>query len=247
MTNNGNGNGNGPARPIGLLERLLNDWLVQQRQKDQMARDHSKFWASDAGRCRLMRFWRRQGREETDPSDERSLRIFAVGKAFHLLIQQMLRDAGKLFAAEMTVETTHIIGHVDGLIRENGHLALYDFKTVHSRKFWHTDGDRHYRLQTATYRLLLPKGIQELVKVARVAYISRDDLLIKEVEITEEDVQEACADWDALITAWKAQEEPAPNPSSWECARYCPYRSACPFARQFAAQERKQTREPFAD
>lgn len=210
-----------------MIEQMINEHIAQDRAQEERRND--KFRCSDAGRCQLMRYWKRQGKPSSDDFDERTLRVFEVGHLFHRWIQGILHDKGVLLQAEMEVEDLHRIGHIDALVRDkDGLLVLYDFKTVNSRKFSYltTESDLHYHYQAATYAMMLPFG----VAAVKLAYISKDDLRIVEVPVDVEGLREEVEeDWHSLAGAWNMQREPVPNPMPWEC-KYCGYCSACPYA-----------------
>ena len=218
-----------------MIERVINEYIIE---KDKMTgQDHArlpKFRVSDAGRCHLMRYWKRQGKPFTDLPDERTRRVFEVGHIFHRWIQDILQRKGLLLAKEYEVMDEHRIGHVDAIVRyEDDWVVMYDFKTVHSRKFhWkkkeNSYSDMHYAMQAWTYYQMINIDVHEV----RLAYISKDDLLIDEILVSDYDSigSKTIEDWDLLISAWVKGEEPKPNPMNWECM-YCVYRSACDYKR----------------
>ena len=218
-----------------MLAELIAQSLNKNLNEEQRSQDYSKFRVSDAGRCHLMRYWKRQGKPFSDVPDERTLRIFEVGRVFHIWLQNLLRLKKVLVAEEFEVQDKHRIGHVDAVVMTEQGLVLYDFKTVHSKKFhymkkFETDGDRHYAMQAYTYAMMLPFGVTDI----RIAYISKDDLCIREVSINEEypNIDEwVLKDWVKLIECWDSQTEPEPNPMDWECG-YCGYKSSCEFGQK---------------
>ena len=212
------------------IEAIIDQYIAEQRSEQDQDRHHDKFRVSDAGRCHLMRFWKRQGKPFTDQPDERTRRVFEVGHVFHRWIQDILQKKGLLIAKELEVKDEHRIGHVDAIVRyADDWLVMYDFKTVHSRKFhWKKkeggNGDLHYAMQAWTYYQMCNLDIHEV----RIAYISKDDLCIDEILVSDYDSigSKTREDWEMLITAWEKGEEPKPNPMDWEC-KYCVYRSIC--------------------
>ncbi len=204
-----------------MLASLIDSYIAEAREEFQHT---EKFRVSDAGRCRLMRYWKRQGKEPTDLPDERTLRVFEVGHVFHKWLQDCLKEKGVLIEAELEVEDLHRKGHVDAIVFSDDKLVLYDFKTVHSRKFNYlsTEKDIHYHFQALTYAMMLPFGVDSV----RIAYISKDDLRIQEIEVLPHIEDEVRQDWLILIEAWERKQEPEPNPKDWEC-KYCIYRSSC--------------------
>jgi CRISPR/Cas system-associated exonuclease Cas4 (RecB family) len=238
-----------------MLANLVDTYISEKRNTNDSGND--KFRVSDAGRCHLMRYWKRQGKPASDDFDERTLRVFEVGHVFHVWLQDLLIEKGILVGKEFEVEDIHRRGHIDALIQTESGLLLYDFKTVHSRKFTYLtdESDRHYHMQAASYTLMLPFGVAE----TRIAYISKDDLRILELPVDVEEIKDAVtADWYTLVSAWANQKEPTPNPQDWEC-RYCTYRASCEHAirpeekpkrrtgkKTLLAEPIEQALEPFA-
>jgi len=212
-----------------MLEKIIDNYIAEKRQAE--LRDHSKFRVSDAGRCRLMRYWKRQDKPASDLPDERQLRVFEVGHVFHVWLQDILKPKGALI--EVPVEDEHRIGHVDAIVQSDEGIILYDFKTVHSRKFHHNrreggNGDIHYAMQAFTYATMLPPSLQRELTDIRIAYISKDDLCIEEVSVFRYPAlpEKTKDDWEILTECWNSQKEPNPNPLPWEC-KYCIYKSSC--------------------
>lgn len=212
-----------------MLARIIDEYIREKNGEGIPSTENPKFRVSDAGKCHLMRYWKRKGIEPTDEPDVRAKRVFEVGHVFHNWLQAILRRNGCLVEEEFEVEDTHRKGHVDAIVMTPEGLILYDFKTVHSRKFNYLNNeiDKHYIHQIVTYYMMLPFGVEDI----RLAYISKDDLRIQEMSIIrefefEKILQETVDDWDKLIIAWETGQEPEPNPETWEC-RYCIYRSRC--------------------
>ena len=210
-----------------MLTEIIAEYITEKSNAE--VRDHSKFRVSDAGRCHLYRYWKRLGKPASDLPDDRAQRIFEVWNVFHVWLQDVLAESGLLFEKELRVEDTHRIGHIDAIVHTDKGLVLYDFKTVHSRKFhWRrkegNNGDMHYAMQAYTYATMLRTGVVDV----RIAYISKDDLCIEEVSVLQiDDIAEYVQqDWATLLAAWVRQEPPKPNPMDWEC-RYCIYRTEC--------------------
>ncbi len=203
------------------------DAYIAGKNAEQL-RSHDKFRVSDAGRCYLMRYWKRQGKPFTDEPDSRTQRVFEVGHVFHRWLQNLLEAKGMLIEKEKKVEDIHRVGHIDALVMTEQGLVLYDFKTVHSRKFHYKrkeggNGDKHYAMQAYTYAQMLPFGVADI----RIGYISKDDLCIEEVSVDEAIEQDVIDDWNTLIELWEKQIEPPAQPQyEWEC-KYCVYKSIC--------------------
>jgi CRISPR/Cas system-associated exonuclease Cas4 (RecB family) len=143
-------------------------------------------------------------------------------------VQDILTQQGLLKMKEFVVEDEHRKGILDAICHYEDKVILYDFKTVHSRKFHYMRNaeidapqDMHYCLQALTYEAMLPFPVDSV----RIAYISKDDLCIEEIEVPDFST-ELTDDWQKLITCWTYQQEPTAKPMDWECG-YCSYRSGC--------------------
>lgn len=208
----------------GLIAKIL-------REKNDAHKPGDKFRVSEAGRCRLMRFWKRKGKPYSDPFTDRVLRIFAVGHIFHSWIEDLIEKSGWDVKIEMKLEDEHRRGVLDLLVRTDEGYVLYDFKTVHSRKFDYLDKekDMHYIHQLITYKIMLKEQEGIDVNDLRLFYISKDDLRVREVPVFHDQyIKETMMDWKILTDYWNKDIEPKPNAEPWEC-RYCVYRSICPF------------------
>lgn len=218
---------------------FLNNYL---REKQNEHTPSKNFNASDMGKCYLMRYWKRQGKEGEE-LDDRSLRNFAVGDVFHDFFQKITAEKGISILSEdkMTIvdEEGNVLlsGRPDDLIRTpTGKLILYDYKTVHSKKFHYLVGgerDKHYEKQVLVYYLMLKDKFPELNDL-RILYISKDDLCLKEmpVWINDKTVAAVKKEIDEINDYWKRQVEPPAQPQAdWEC-KYCPYQSVCPYGKE---------------
>lgn len=211
------------------LAMIIDEYCQQRQQRDTEARDNSKFRVSDAGKCRLMRYWKRLGREYTLDIPSKSLRAMDIGIQLHDWIQRILKVQGGLIYAELEVSDDHRLGHLDALVEMDGQMILYDFKFVNGKKLYYLTrnsplkADKQHSHQIVTYADMITFLPDEL----RVAYIDRDSLDILEIPVDYAQMRpDVFQDWDTLITAWERQEEPTANPQSWEC-RYCIYTAEC--------------------
>ena len=224
------------------LQAILDDFVLTYPGKGQAAfltmtvpthnptRDNSKFRLSDAGKCRLMRYYKRQG-TKAEPLSPDILLQMQVGHLIHAWIETAAYHIGCLIASEEELEDEHRVGHFDLILQRatDSKRILYDVKTISSRKayFMEKNGEKaapQNIAQVLSYHGLLRKPVDEV----RLAYITRDTMAIREVCIWPEDhEQRVTKDWEILIDDWEHEREPKANPEHWEC-RYCPYASGCP-------------------
>lgn len=224
------------------LQAILDEFVLTYPVKGQPAflnltvpthdpnRDNSKFRLSDAGKCRLMRYYKRQGKKAESLAPDILLQMQA-GNLIHAWIETAAYQIGCLISAEEQLEDDHRIGHFDLIIQRTAQSPriLYDVKTITSKKTYLMEkkgkkAEEQNIAQIVSYWSMLPyRSIDEL----RLAYVTRDTMAIREVRIYPEDhVQAVTEDWEILIDAWNAHREPKANAESWEC-RYCAYRSGC--------------------
>lgn len=142
------------------------DQILRGDYHNEIGEPLDYFRASDSGSCKLKRYWKRQGKQGDEPSDQ-SLRSFRSGKMYHDLIEMAFDDI--ILAKEQPIVIPDkdgkpfIVGHEDMLILppdtefkpDGSTLVLYDGKTVKQEKFKYmnaTNGrDYHYELQLHTY------------------------------------------------------------------------------------------------
>jgi CRISPR/Cas system-associated exonuclease Cas4 (RecB family) len=213
------------------LTTILDMYCLERQIIETAARDDSLFRVSDAGKCRLMRYWKRQGKLAEPTYTTEVLRAMQAGILLHSWLLQILKEHDRLLASEIPVMDDHRLGHFDALVSLDGRSVLYDFKTINGKKMYYLtkDGqpkaDVPHQYQIATYAAMLFPHPDEL----RIAYLNRDSLEIVEVPVLYDNVYAGVSeDWSRLIEAWKAQQEPEANPASWEC-KYCAYNTSCTY------------------
>ena len=91
------------------LASIIDDYLSSIRPKENLIpmtihfdekTDAPKFRVSDAGRCRLYRYWKRQGKERLQP-DAKGLRIMEAGNLYHAFLTYALHESGVLLDSEI--------------------------------------------------------------------------------------------------------------------------------------------------
>jgi CRISPR/Cas system-associated exonuclease Cas4 (RecB family) len=225
-----------------MLQQILHDFVTNYPRPDEPAqldltvgthdpnRDTSKFRLSDAGKCRLMRYRKRQGKPGTNGISPDVMLQMQAGNLLHAYIERAVQWAGWMMDCEGTLEDEHRIGHYDMIVgKRSDEQILYDIKTINSKKayFMEREGNRadsQHIMQLVSYAIMFPGQLDDL----RLAYVVRDTLEIREVEVERISSEPTViADWQILLDAWLNQEEPAANPAGWEC-KYCQYATNCP-------------------
>lgn len=208
----------------------LQDLIDQILSRQEASLSSGKFRVSGAGQCYLKRIVEKEGYEPSDPYEPRKLRIFAVGNIFHNWLQDLLEKEGILIGKEIEVEDEVKKGHIDAIIQLDGKRILYDFKTVHSHKFFHLSNgiDIHYCIQAWTYKQMYEAQFQEKIDEVYIIYISKDDLLFEEIDVSKVYNIEKITkeDWEILLKIYKKEEEFHGPKWDWEC-QYCIYKSIC--------------------
>lgn len=204
-----------------------------------------KFRVSDAGRCHLYQYWKRQGKEQP-AKDSASLKLMEMGNLTHAWLEYALQRSGVLYSAEIPVEDDYRKGHADALVTCNGHVSLYDFKTIGNKQAYYmlnngAKAKREHQYQALSYLAMMNVSVSPLypnIKDARILYITREEVsakngdklppltVIADVAADLDLLPAVNADWQSLIEAWDKQQDPKPTPEKWEC-RYCPYHIFC--------------------
>ena len=230
-----------------IIETLVDQAVTRRQLKDDAERDNSKFRVSDAGKCRLMRYWKRQGKPAEKDVPIETLRAMQQGINVHEYIQQAIVDLPGVenIITEYHLEDEHRIGHFDlylalasPLIDERHFMGvLYDIKSKGGKQWYYFDRDGRqpdiiHIYQLTTYWLMATNQGKESFPITqcRLVYVNRDTLDIYETEVIVEAYErDVKADWELLISHWEKQEEPEASPATkWEC-RYCPYYRDCGF------------------
>ena len=204
---------------IEKLDKHLREENIGEKQPDC-------FRISSLGQCFRKRFWERKG-EPKEPLDERTLRVFQVGKIYHSYLQEVLKT--DLIGSEIEVRVGDFVGHIDAIIKGDKGNTLLDFKTVNSRKFNFIGGeaDRHYIMQLLTYAILAEKKYN--ITESRLVYISKDDFRMCEKVYKLDDNWrfDIASDMKQLDDYWRNNELPPAIPQAkWECS-YCNFKQ-CP-------------------
>lgn len=213
---------------IKTVTQTLDDYLMlkEQEKQKEFEKDRAKYWrASGMGQCYRKRFYERQGMEG-QPLEPRMLRVFEVGNILHGYLQDLLKEAGELISAEEEFTNGIVKGHIDAIVKGEKGYIIYDFKTVHSRKFSYLkkEADPHYIKQLLTYTMLAKKKYKN-IQESRLLYISKDDLRMQEIpyqlsDFIEKEIKQELAD---LENYWKCNQLPPAKPQQeWECG-YCQF------------------------
>jgi hypothetical protein len=208
--------------------------------------DKRKFRVSDAGRCRLYRYWKRQGKEQQLQPDINQIKVMEMGNLLHAWLEYVIDFTENLLNAELLVEDTHRKGHADALVELGDKVVLYEFKTIGSKQAWYMlnngcKAKREHQYQVLSYMDMLHRYHKyDFIDEARILYITRQEMnskngdkipplhVVADIAADPDLLPKIALDWHTLISAWEDQKQPIANAQDWEC-RFCPYKDACEF------------------
>lgn len=220
------------------IQRLINEAVRRDSEFQPTSWNISKL-----GSCLRGVYFERLGVKPTKEFDDRTFRVFSVGKILENWVVDLVAGSGKVkVETQGRVENKEydVSGYWDLLIEIEGRKILYEIKSKHSRAFWHMDrngegANYQHKLQLWTYLWLT--GIEE----GRILYISKDDLAILEYPVRRSNKKlekEVMRELTLLNEAWKKKDPtllPLPESKSWQ-ARYCRWHSYCKEAEKYAGQ-----------
>lgn len=187
------------------VQSLIDEALQKNSQYKASTRDGAKFHVSDAGGCYRARIYKRMGIEPTREIEIQGLRKMTAGDAGHQKIQSLLKYNGMLYMSETELETEHIKGHPDAVVK-NGSLSLLEIKTIEKWGMTYIKkqgAKREHQLQMFTYWTMLRTDLPNLNN-AVLSYVKREDFEAKDFYYNwSEDIQRKVDDeWNPLIKHW---------------------------------------------
>lgn len=150
------------------------DKILVNYLNDKEPREHEigVYRASEVSKCNRALYYI----YKSDPKNPgiKQMRVFEVGHVIHEFVENLLKEHEWFIACEEEISKEFndftIMGHYDALIKEEGHLAVIDFKTtknIPTRLY-----DNHLK-QVNTYLHL--KGVE----VGYVVYIEKNSFKTK--------------------------------------------------------------------
>lgn len=231
------------------LQDIIDQHLAQQQVLNENRERSGRYSPSKFGRCFRMQYWSRANEKETNPPDQRSLRLFSSGKIMHDWVENIFLNKSDtsvkitqegvkiLPTVEQKIETEHFCGFAD-IVTED---EVIDMKTEHSyaKDYRKVEGysiiedKKPNVLQIGWYAIQLNKPF------FRICYIDRDNLLIDEYKIPVTDTikEMVSRETDELISYWLTNTLPKAEPRVYgidkktkkpkECFSYCGFRDKC--------------------
>lgn len=227
------------------VREIVEKSVIESRKKDREEWEQRGWFSSGLGNCLSGRYYERlsDGKEEIDP---RKAMLFSVGDAFHEWVYRKVRDSGirAVFEESLEDEALHMVGRLDmRLEREPRIWTVYDIKTVHSKSFWWREKNGNsaqpqHILQLTAYLMMLKAKYPKLTFEGRLLYISKDDLVMQEVDVPYDgkNVAYITQTLTTLNDAWEKKVAPPHEPDvvsesgkwvvNWK-SRYCLYHHLC--------------------
>lgn len=206
-----------------MIEKLINQHLTKQ-QAEPRERSH-KFNPSMFGRCYRAQIWNRKNEPQSNPPDERLLRVFKAGSLFHDFVQDIvIKETKAQVEVEVTTEDTK--GFAD-IVTEH---EVIDIKSVHSKAFWYMtkstnigEDKKPNILQVMWYAKQLKKD------TGRLIFVSKDDLCIQEYAFPlSKWVKEVDDELSILNAHWlKGLPEALPRAFSGKECTFCSFCDRC--------------------
>jgi len=191
---------------------------------------------SALGQCYRRVWWARKNETPSNPPDNRTLRVFAMG---HMVEKFVVDNLLKRYPDWQTqVEVTHddVHGYADIVSPDE----VMDVKSQHSRKFWWNtkemqagkdirDMFMNNWLQVMTYAWYLNKP------KARLIFVSKDDLCIQEYSLDCDDYWKGLIDEELTKIRYYCGNKTIPpatprlyggEETKKEC-EYCQYKDLC--------------------
>jgi len=206
------------------VQQLINQ-EVRQREK-RLPRHWSP---SKLGSCLCGVYLERMGVEPDEEFDDRTLRVFSVGKLFEEWLVGVLKKTDAKFDTQVPCEMPEYdaFGYAD-LVVENGSKIVYEVKSKNSRAFWYMDKkkegpNRQHAMQLWYYLESLK------VDEGRILYLEKDTLTTLEYVIRRDDEdlrKEVIGELELLNRAWKEKVAPPYAEEGWQ-KDYCRWHKKC--------------------
>ena len=209
------------------VQEILNKTIREGREK----REITSWQVSKLGSCLRGIYLERLGVKPDREFDDRTLRVFNVGKMFEDWFISLLGQKGLKAETQVRVEDLelNVSGYADLVAEYKGEKKVYEIKTKHSNAFHYMRKEgkpmRQHQYQSWIYLYLL--GIKE----GAIIYLSKDDLSILEypVFLNDKSIEdEITKELFLLNWAWQKKDPtllPLPE-EEWK-GRYCRFHKSC--------------------
>jgi len=215
-----------------MIQEIINEALKPKEEH----KSSGLISPSKLGQCYRRQYWARKGEPESEPINERTRRVFAMGNMVEKFIIDNLLIRYPDWQTQVKVLKDDVYGYADLVTPDE----VADVKSQHSRKFWYNskdvDGGKDIRdmfypnwMQVMTYAWILGK------EKARLIYVSKDDLSIQEYVLPCDDYWKGEIDMELtkIRYFWDFKTLPIAKPRLYggeetkkECG-YCSFKTTC--------------------
>lgn len=204
--------------------------LITKEVSNREEKEIKSWHASGLGSCVTGRYLERIGVKPDEDFDDRTLRVFSVGKQMEDWIVGLVEKTGVKCEKQVRCELPELdlTGYADLVIENNGKKLVYELKTQHSRSFWYMKDEKtakeHHIMQVWCYLEALR------IDEARIVYISKDDLALQEYVVKRDDPisGKIKSELRMLNECLKRKLPPVPNPDKkWWGNVYCRFHNSC--------------------
>lgn len=206
--------------------------LINKKVNEHEKRRVTSWQASKLGSCLTGVYLERLGIKPDREFDNRTLRVFSVGKIFEDWVTSLCENTTDTMT-ELQIRATlpeyDATGYVDMVVTEtnNQRKYIYEIKSKHSFGFKYLEkegANRQHQMQLWFYLKAL--NIEE----GRIFYVSKDDLRVLDylVELKNEELAlSVLNELSILNRAWKEKVcPPVPSVEDWR-AKYCRWHKQC--------------------
>ena len=178
------------------------------------------------------------------PFEPMALRTFKAGYLFEDFVLNTLEKKGVLVKRQEPVEYRGVKGTLDSVVHLNGEDVLFDVKSAKMSSFKYVDVEgvsEKYIYQLSFYHLALSKKMK-IADIARVFYVEKENLLIKEMPVVCPKHYDAVNKKIDIVEKARTIKELPPERDTTEgtfpcysankkfktCKSYCQYSDNCP-------------------
>ena len=197
--------------------------LINKKVSEREEHEITSWTASKLGSCLTGVYLERLGEKPDKEFDNRTLRVFSVGKMFEDWIVGLCEGVETQVRCELP--EYNATGYAD-MVVTNDKKYVYEIKSKHSYGFKYLkDGaNRQHRMQVWFYLKCLE------IEEGRIFYISKDDLRVADflVELKDEQLtKDVLNELTVLNEAWEKKiPPPLPKEDDWR-ATYCRWHKSC--------------------
>lgn len=204
-----------------MIQKIINEYI---RDKYESREKKNPITLSQLGKCIRQLVLKFRATKPCLDFTNRQLRVFEMGNLVEQFTMNALKKKQVLIEEQIPVEYRGYKGVADGIAYDEfmKEQYLFDVKSVHSMKFNYLDKvgpDEGYCYQLVSYWLGLREQGRDISYVPRLVYLSKDDMRIKEIDISVNGWKDKIDQKIDLIDKCKEREDLPPEKEkiNWEC------------------------------